>query len=212
MTDSETALEHLRIIRTLMEKATVYRAVSAPTALFGGSLAVLLGGILYGMNAEVPTSWVLAIWLIAFLVINLFHHALIWMTARCSGESYASPGLRMALKAIAPAMFSGGVISLALGFGPARDLVGATAAWVTFYGLALLATSGFSPRSLRWVGFYFALVGTMTWGAHLLSGPWTGWAPQRTSALLMMLTFGLAHLIYGLAVRYTQREPCLQAA
>src|SRR3954469_24515552 len=35
-----TALEHLRIIRTLMERAHIYRAVSAPAALIGGVLAV----------------------------------------------------------------------------------------------------------------------------------------------------------------------------
>jgi len=33
------AEQDLRAIRTLMERATVYRAISAPTALIGGSLA-----------------------------------------------------------------------------------------------------------------------------------------------------------------------------
>ena len=33
------AEEHLRVIRSLMEKATIYRAISAPTALLGGVLS-----------------------------------------------------------------------------------------------------------------------------------------------------------------------------
>src|SRR6187431_3047612 len=40
-----TALEHLRIIRTLMERAHIYRAVSAPVALIGGILAVVVAVI-----------------------------------------------------------------------------------------------------------------------------------------------------------------------
>ena len=42
MPDHTEAEEHLRVIRTLMERATVYRAISAPTAFFGGSIAIAL--------------------------------------------------------------------------------------------------------------------------------------------------------------------------
>ena len=41
MIDRSNAEEDLRIIRTLMERATIYRAISAPTALVGGLLAIL---------------------------------------------------------------------------------------------------------------------------------------------------------------------------
>jgi hypothetical protein len=40
MSTTEAALENLRIIRSLMEKAHIYRAVSAPAALTGGLLAL----------------------------------------------------------------------------------------------------------------------------------------------------------------------------
>jgi hypothetical protein len=40
MSTTEVALENLRIIRSLMEKAHIYRAVSAPAALTGGLLAL----------------------------------------------------------------------------------------------------------------------------------------------------------------------------
>ena len=36
MNERLAAEEHLRVIRSLMERATVYRAISAPTALVGG--------------------------------------------------------------------------------------------------------------------------------------------------------------------------------
>ena len=43
MNDSEKALNQLKVIRSMMEKATVYRALSAPAAIFGGVLAVIVG-------------------------------------------------------------------------------------------------------------------------------------------------------------------------
>src|SRR5438270_4632677 len=44
MNEQVRAEEHLRVIRSLMERVTVYRAISAPTALVGGvsSMAVAL--------------------------------------------------------------------------------------------------------------------------------------------------------------------------
>src|SRR5215204_2410488 len=41
------AEEHLRVIRSLMERATIYRAISAPTALVGGLTSVLVGALLH---------------------------------------------------------------------------------------------------------------------------------------------------------------------
>jgi hypothetical protein len=47
MHERERAEEDLRVIRTLMERATIYRAISAPTALAGGVLAVTLTAIIW---------------------------------------------------------------------------------------------------------------------------------------------------------------------
>ena len=40
MSDQDPASEHLRIIRQLMERATVYRSIAAPVALVGGVVAL----------------------------------------------------------------------------------------------------------------------------------------------------------------------------
>ncbi len=42
MQTATEAEEHLRVIRSLMEKATIYRAVSAPTALAAGMAALIV--------------------------------------------------------------------------------------------------------------------------------------------------------------------------
>ena len=128
------------------------------------------------------------------MLINLLNHALIWRTAQQSQEPYFSAGLTMALKAVVPALFAGGLLGLALGFGPKSDLVGATLCWVTFYGLALMATSGFSPRSLRLLGMAFTLVGSGGLAAHWSMDFTELTSAHQLSALIMGLTFGVSIL------------------
>lgn len=201
MDDSETALEHLTVIRGLMEKATVYRTVTAPTALFGGCLALLTAGILWGLDRSLTPPTCIGVWIGVLIVVNAFNHGFIWKTAQRAGEPYLSSGLRMALKAITPALFAGGVLGLALGLGPQQDLPAATLAWTTFYGLALLATHGFSPRSLRVLGFAFTMVGSLLLAAHWAwPASITTISPQRLGAAIMGFTFGGFHLVYGFAI------------
>ncbi len=207
MSDSDTALEHLKLIRGLMEKATVYRTVTVPTALVGGLAAVITAVALFLLHESLVPTTAVTVWLAVFVAINLFHHGLIWRTARRENEPYLSSGLHMALKAILPAIFCGGVLGLTLGYGPPRDIVAASLVWTTFYGLALLATHGFSPRSLRVLGLVFTLTGAVLLGLHWWEIDFTlvQLGPQRTSALIMGITFGVYHLIYGLCVRAWQR-------
>ena len=159
MEDRDTAIEHLRVIRSLMERATVYRAVNVPTALAGGIIALLAAGIIYYLDAKairvLTEAEVIGIWLGVLCLLTLFNHFLIWRTARKEGEPFVSSGFKMALKAILPPMFAGGVVGVSVGL--YFHLGQAALAWATFYGLALMATSGFSPRSLRYLGLAFTL-------------------------------------------------------
>ena len=206
MSDSDTALEHLKVIRGLMEKATVYRTVTVPTALVGGSLALVTAVALHTLDSKLSPAFVVSVWLGVLALVNAFHHGLIWRTAQQSGEPYLSTGLHMALKTILPPMFVGGVLGLSLGYGPSQDLIAATLTWTTFYGLALLATHGFSPRSLRVLGLAFTLTGGLLLGIHWWQlGDSSSWSPQKVSSIIMGVTFGLFHLIYGFCVRSWQR-------
>ena len=74
---------------------------------------------------------------------------------------------------------------------------------MVFYGLGLLATAQFSPRSISLLGWCFLFAGFVSFGVH-------GWLeapeipgqyethPHLVAANLMMLaTFGFFHLIYA---------------
>lgn len=208
MRDLETALEHLQVIRRLMEQATVYRTVTVPTALAGGALALLTSLTLYFLAGRATPQTHLATWLAAFALVNAFHHGLIWRTTRTRDEPYLSAGLGMALKTMSPPLFVGGLLGIALGFGPQGDVVAASLVWTTFYGLALLATHAFSPRSLRVLGLAFTATGSLGlavhWAQIVALTPASG-SPEQTGAIFMGITFGLFHLIYGGCVRSWQR-------
>ena len=56
MSDRESAEENLRVIRSLMERVTTYRAISAPSALVAGLLSTVAAGAVY-YNNEVSLVW-----------------------------------------------------------------------------------------------------------------------------------------------------------
>ncbi|MEM7385810.1 MAG: hypothetical protein AAF514_12770 [Verrucomicrobiota bacterium] len=202
MTEPEKAMENLRVIRSLMEKATVYRAISGPAAFLGGVLALVLGGLGWTLAERPQSNGVFVIsWVAALLVLSLINTFLLWRTANDRNEVLVSSGMKMALKAIVPPLLAGGVIGITWALGPEGNVVRCAAAWVLFYGLALLATSGFSPRSINWLGVAFTLTGmSLLAGACLAAEDLAPWLPIQVASLFMALTFGLFHLTYAFAV------------
>ena len=217
------AQAHLRAIRQLMERATYYRAISAPTALTGGLLSFgtaagqLLalrnppgGGVVTG-RAD-AAGFVLA-WGIVFLLTAAANAVFIWRGARGRGEPLVSPAMKLALAAIAPAALAGAVVGWALTLSSGLPLLPALF-WVIFYGLGLLATLPFAPRSLVALGWAFLLTGLTALTYFLYQGllpsfdlptPTAPYAPA-----LMGATFGGFHVVYALCV-WPRRARTLEA-
>jgi len=216
MTDREQAAEHLRVIRSLMQRATVYRAISWPTALFGGSLALALAVLLFfreraaisGGGLEVDrmseAAWVVC-WLVALAVTGSFNAVLIARKAQREEGRFFSPGLKMALRALIPPMVAGAVVGIPMAI--LSTAAEAAAVWVVFYGLALLATAGFAPKSiprLGWVCLVFGLAAFLyAHGGFDLPGlgpPARTESPMLEANLIMGSAFGVFHLVYALLV------------
>src|SRR6202012_1200519 len=73
MATRNTAEEHLRIIRSLMEKATIYRAISVPTALVGGCAGILASAFFHfachaGESRAAGSHLFLGCWLTALVI------------------------------------------------------------------------------------------------------------------------------------------------
>ncbi|HCN27620.1 MAG TPA: hypothetical protein DIT64_02310 [Verrucomicrobiales bacterium] len=204
MNPQTDALEHLRVIRSLMEKAHIYRAISAPAALAGGLLALALSGwqaarAFRDLAPADPCSFA-AQWLAVLMVTSVLNFALLSREARRRGQPFVSDGMRAALRALCPPLLAGGVLGLGLMLRLHNLTLGALV-WVVCHGLALLATAGFSPRSLIRLGWAFLTAGLalfLIWAVRddirLLP------SDEGPAAVIMGLTFGLLHLIYAAAV------------
>jgi hypothetical protein len=212
MSTQQAALENLRVIRSLMEKAHIYRAISAPAALVGGVLAIALGGYgaYTGFSLKTPMEPMtfLIAWHAVLLIAGVMNVVLLAKEAGLRGQPLISDGMRMAMRAISPPLIVGGVIGagMILAF---HNLTMAALTWTVCYGLALLATASFSPRSLIRLGRLFVaggLVLFIIWAAvpdiRLLP------TDEGPASLIMAVTFGFLHLFYGIAVLIrTKPEP-----
>jgi hypothetical protein len=200
--DRSRAEEDLRIIRSLMERATVYRAISAPTALLGAVLSIATAVVIYWNNEinlvfgrVIRDRQFAEIWLAVLVVMLLANTFFIWREARRTNRPFVSAGMKLALGAIAPcllvpAAFTAWFLTTGYLGGVDLDLV---VVWIVSYGLALLSTTVFSPRSLTLLGWAFLVSG--------LAVPALENVIETSSAdlpiLAMGVTFGLYHLVYA---------------
>jgi hypothetical protein len=205
MNEKARAEEHLRVIRSLMERATIYRAISAPTALVGGLLAVATTAVLwFGDNARLTTAPPLdgrrfaEIWLLILAIVLGLNAFFVRREAQQDGRPFLSSGARLALRAIAPCLIIPAATTIWF-FKNAepidREIL--VAVWIAFYGLALLATALFAPRSLVVLGWAFLLtgIGILFWPKSLGDDP-----RQMYPTLAMGATFGHYHLVYAACV------------
>jgi hypothetical protein len=191
MTSPQDAAGQLQTIRMLMERATVYRAISLPAALLGGLLAL-------------PAAWFastggnmrfLSVWLAALCVTGCFNTWQLWRQARRENRAFLSSGLRLALRALVPPLLAGGVVGGQLAFHD--HLLPCAATWVLCYGLALLASREFAPRSIVRLGTAFFAAGLLSF---LLLTSIPVLAALTPANVLMATTFGLLHLVYAAAI------------
>ena len=204
MNDSEKALNQLNLIREMMEKATVYRALSAPAAIFGGFLAVLLGlyFLLQDKNGEfVDGSHYFWTWVVALIIADSFNALLLFKRAKREGSKFISSGVKLTILRTAPAAIAGAIIS----FEAAKnDIELCTLVWILCYGAALLAMGEVAPRSLKRLGWSFIIFGTvffliwMKFKAAL--SPVLGIGYLGSASIMMIATFGILHIGHGIGV------------
>ena len=198
MQTSIEAEENLRVIRSLMEKATIYRAISAPAALLGGILAVAVAAAawwLSGLSVTGARIPFLVTWLPVLAITSGANLWLLWRGAVRRGEPFASQGMRLALRAMLPALLAGGVCTV-LATGGDWPLIASL--WTLLYGVSLLAASHFAPKSLCWLGRLFFLSGSLLLVVGIwVADSWRGADQTLIAHLIMGATFGIFHLIYA---------------
>src|SRR5258708_38451255 len=143
------AEENLRVIRELMERATIYRAVSAPGALFCGLSALLVSALALTpgpFQTLVQHNFAL-VWVVVCLLSVTANIFFLVRATELRQERFASYRLLTALLAIAPAF----IVAIALTFFLTRaagTVLFIAVCWIALYWLALLSTMTFDPRAI----------------------------------------------------------------
>src|SRR5438046_6734593 len=212
MEERNRAEEDLRIIRTLMERATIYRAISAPTALAGGVLPVTLTAIIWvrehhwAENAPevmryISTRGFASLWLVALAIVLALNTFFVWRKAQRDGRPFISPSMKLALRSILPCLVLPAATTIWFfydGYEFDNELL-LVRVWIGFYGLALIATQHFAPRSLVFLGRAFLI----TAAAMLVaSRQLEYYATTLVHNLEMGVIFGIYHMIYADSVWY----------
>jgi hypothetical protein len=197
------AEDNLRVIRSLMERATIYRAISAPVALVGG-LASLIGCGILAEGLPTPstesltttlstTLFFFGVWMGVLAITVVGNIFFLWKESRSRGDAFLSPGMRAALCALAPCWLVAAILTVFwMGIPWLLPMF-----WMILYGLGLLATRYFAPRSIVLLGWAFVAGGLFS--LLIFMGPNTKEhiLQLRTANLCMGGTFGLFHLIYA---------------
>ena len=203
MTTHQEAAEQLRVIRTMMERATIFRALSGEAALLGGAMSVAAGWM-----SEGKTGWAWGgVWLGGLAVVILFA---IWQLTRLA-HVHARPvwshGLKVALRGALPSLVVGGFLGLFyLRYGMPGAEFTAACFWILHYGLALLAIREFAPKSMTWLGIGFVATGLLAWSAATFVQSMSPLLARLGPSGLMAATFGGFHLLYGVAIVTTTRR------
>ena len=205
MITEPAADERLDAIRLLMERASVYRAISSQSALVGGglSLATSAAMLLWQARDDVRNVDAVAyfmIWALVFLLTLAASAFFLFRGARKRRDPANSPCTKLALRSVAPGLFAGGSLSAVLSLTTEQPLL-PTLMWLVFYGVGLLSTMHFAPRSITLLGWAFLLTGVAAFiylmNQTLLPGIDLPTPTRFYPAAAMGATFGLYHLVYA---------------
>jgi hypothetical protein len=197
MTTHQEAAEQLRVIRTMMERATIFRALSGEAAMLGGAMSLAAGWI-----SEGKSGWAWGgIWLGGLVVVILFA---LWQLLRVA-QSHSRPlwshGLKVALRGALPSLVAGGFVGLLyLRSGVKGGESIAACFWIMHYGIALLAIREFAPKSMVWLGLAFLITGLLSLAGSTVVQAMNPLLVRLGASGLMAATFGGFHLLYGAAI------------
>ncbi|MGC8830738.1 MAG: hypothetical protein ACP5MG_13430 [Verrucomicrobiia bacterium] len=197
------AAEHLQIIRTLMERVALYRRALSPVMFLTGIFGIVFatGGVILKLLTPIGfVTWWSAAGVLTFAAVLLITRK----QALKDKEPFWSGPTRRVVNSLLPPLFAG----LALGLAVAMDEslinpLALSSLWVILYGIALYSASFFMQRGMKLFGFLFVLAGAVM---LLITGARIAKPDYLTSHYIMGLFFGLAHLSYGLYLRFTEKS------
>ncbi|HEU6447661.1 MAG TPA: hypothetical protein VFV23_04405 [Verrucomicrobiae bacterium] len=195
------AQENLQTIRTLMERAAVYRRALAPIMLFAGTLGTLacVAGIVFHLDSMQAFG---ALWLGTAVIVVVGAFLIARRQAIGDRENFWSPPTRRVAQALLPPLFAGMFFSGILIFVGVNNILLLTFIWILFYGCALHSAGFFMPRGMKIFGWLFIGLACVILCAFAFIIPENF---EFNVHWLMGFFFGALHLAYGAYLYLTEK-------
>jgi hypothetical protein len=204
--DPQRAAQQLEIIRTLMERAALYRRTLGPIMLLTGGLGCVAAVVGWLAALESPRGFGTFWMLIGFMGLGIAFLAVRRQALR-DRESFWSPPTRRVTQALLPALVAG-LCAGGLAIWPAwRDplqMWWLPGIWMVLYGCAMHAAGFFMARGIKWFGWVFILAGCALLAVLTHRSYASGMPALRHAHALMGATFGGMHLLYGIYLHLTE--------
>ncbi len=187
----------LALLAELTARNAIHRRILAPVAIGIGATALVVAVTLVGRPLAVRALDFELVWLAIAVFGILLLVANLWRSAARREEPPITPRTLLVVTAVLPATLSAAAVSFAAAATHMQPLA-TSGFWMIFYGLALLASSPFAPRTVPALGWVFLVSGLTLLSVlcsrfdlllrldFTLAGYW-----------IMGCTFGLYHLAYG---------------
>jgi hypothetical protein len=202
------AEENLQVIRTLMERAGLYRRALAPVMLSVGLIGLTAGALGSSLSGRTFGGFI-TYWSCACLLSIGVSIGISRRQAIRSDEQFWSPATRRVVLAFLPGRASGACVTVVLSGlgaesgGSAQDGVLFVPIWLIFYGCGLHSAGWFVSQGMRRLAWGFILCGVL-----VLSGAFAFDGERLPAHWLMGATFGGLHLIAAAYLYFTEkREP-----
>ena len=201
--EQNAAAENLQVIRTLMERAAIYRRTLAPIMLFAGALGMVTGAVGTAFRLNTTRAYG-CLWLGTAVVAVA---GAFWIARRQAlkvHEPFWSPPTRRIAQALLPPLTGGLFLSAVFTLSPSAIEFGflVPVIWLIFYGCALHAAGFFMPRGIKFFGWIFLAGGCLLLACAVFAHNDFG----VHSHLLMGFFFGVLHVAYGVYLYLTEQR------
>ncbi len=184
----DRAIDNLQFIRETMERSTAFTAVPGYGGILMGVTACVAA---YIANAQVYLVDSLAVWLIEACLAFAIGLLAMWQKSKIAGQSLVSAPAKKFAMGFAPPLVAGVIAVLGLWkYGHYYEMAPVC---MLAYGAAVASGGAFSVRVIPVMGWCFMALGAVAFAL-----------PTNYSNLMMALSFGALHIIFGaiIARRY----------
>ena len=201
--ETNFASEHLQVIRTLMERSTLYRRAMAPVMIVSGSIGLAASIVPWFVQITSNQTFSL-FWLAVCLTALATSLLLVRRQALKADEPFCSPPTKRVVEALLPAFlvgFAAGAYHVFRDQPPTAWLL--ALGWIIVYGCALHAAGFFMQNRMRLFGWIFVLGGC---GVLFASTQWPVLRTTEAAHYVMGIFFGVLHLACGVYLYFTEQR------